>query len=192
MKLWQVAPFFSLTFGEVCNLKREDAKLPLLFSIYKPHQKWVKKGATCQSFIRKEITCYRIGTLDQFAKQNTISMIISCALSIAKIPWKGHSNNPCKKICIVWAPQMETCGTIMPINEPLALIRGSHLMLLHASRNSNGYKIPQFWGCKNQKIKISHCELVFLLIWKAELILQVNHKHLDGLVVGQHLLEWFD
>ena len=29
----------------------------------KPNQKWVKKGATGQSFIRKEITCYRIGTL---------------------------------------------------------------------------------------------------------------------------------
>ena len=29
----------------------------------KPNQKWVKKGATCQSFIQKEITCYRIGTL---------------------------------------------------------------------------------------------------------------------------------
>ena len=25
-----------------------------------------KKGATCQSFIRKEITTYRIGTLEQF------------------------------------------------------------------------------------------------------------------------------
>ena len=39
------------------------------------------------------------------------------------------------------------------------------------------------------KFKISHCESVFLLIWKVGLILQVNQKHLDGLVVGQHLLE---
>ena len=44
MKLWRVAHFFSLTFGEVCNLKREEAKLLLLFSNHKPHQKWVKKN----------------------------------------------------------------------------------------------------------------------------------------------------
>ena len=50
MKLWQVAPFLSLTFGEVCNLKREDAKLPLLFSNYKPHQKWVKKRGNLSEF----------------------------------------------------------------------------------------------------------------------------------------------
>ena len=37
----------------------------------KPNQKWVKKGATCQSFIRKEITCYRIGTLEIIQKIST-------------------------------------------------------------------------------------------------------------------------
>ena len=50
MKLWRVAHFFSLTFGEVCNLKREEGKLPLLFSNHKPHQKWVKKMGNSSEF----------------------------------------------------------------------------------------------------------------------------------------------
>ena len=48
MKLWPVAPFFhSLLVWKNQNQTKSECK----------------KGATGQSFIRKEITCYRIGTL---------------------------------------------------------------------------------------------------------------------------------
>ena len=71
MKLWPVAPFFPslLESGNIQNI----AACYFLYCckemtycnvLYVPRfQKWVKKGATSQSFIRKEITTYRIGTL---------------------------------------------------------------------------------------------------------------------------------
>ena len=46
MKLWRVAPFFSLTFGEVCYLKREEAA-SLLFSFQITNltkSEWKKRG----------------------------------------------------------------------------------------------------------------------------------------------------
>ena len=72
MKLWQVAPFFhsllvwfwfykTLQHISCTAIKKWHAAM-----FYKTKTKpkvSEKKGATCQSFIRKEITCYRIGTL---------------------------------------------------------------------------------------------------------------------------------
>ena len=49
--------------------------------LYVPRfQKWVKKGATGQSFIRKEITTYRIGTLVAIVEINFV--IEECYLVI--------------------------------------------------------------------------------------------------------------
>ena len=72
MKLWPVAPFFSLTFGIGEHTKH--CSMSFLYSSTKNDmlQCFVcslipkvseKKGATGQSLIRKEITSYRIGTL---------------------------------------------------------------------------------------------------------------------------------
>ena len=65
MKLWPVAPFFSLTFGWVFFLKREEDSLACsLFEKKTQPKVSKKKGATGQSFIRKEITTYRIAALE--------------------------------------------------------------------------------------------------------------------------------
>ena len=71
MKLWPVAPFFHslLEWGNIqkiaaCHFFTAVQEMTCCNVLYVPRfQKWVKKGATGQSFIRKEITSYRIGTL---------------------------------------------------------------------------------------------------------------------------------
>ena len=63
MKLWLVAQFFSLPFGIGEHTKH--CTISFLYSSTRNDMlksEW-KKGATSQSFIRKEITSYRIGTL---------------------------------------------------------------------------------------------------------------------------------
>ena len=73
MKLWPVAPFFSLTFGIGDHTKHWSMSFPYSSTRNDMLQCFVcspipkvseKKGATGQSFIRKEITTCRIGTLD--------------------------------------------------------------------------------------------------------------------------------
>ena len=72
MKLWPVAPYFYSLFESgkiqniaVCHFFTVVQEMTCCNVLYVPRfQKWVKKkGATGQSFIRKEITSYRIGTL---------------------------------------------------------------------------------------------------------------------------------
>ena len=50
----------------------------------KPNQKWVKKGATGQSFIRKEITTYRIATLAPFLWE-----AVECWAQLNLLFWKN-------------------------------------------------------------------------------------------------------
>ena len=91
MKLWRVAPFFSLTFGEVCYLKREEKRSCLFsFQITNLTKSEWKKGATRQSFIRKEITTYRIGTL--IAKR-----IVSPIFTLLELE---TSQTDCQKNCL--------------------------------------------------------------------------------------------
>ena len=66
MKLWPVAPFFTHLWHQGTYKTLYCFKeMTCCNVLYVPRfQKWVKKkGATAQSFIWKEITTYRIGTL---------------------------------------------------------------------------------------------------------------------------------
>ena len=49
-----------------------------------------KKGATGQSFIRKEITCYRIGTLVLSSFQATWASLCEMELELKSLDWNGN------------------------------------------------------------------------------------------------------
>ena len=72
-----------MKLGEVCKLKREEAALHLLFSNYKPHQKWVKKkGQPVRvSFGKKLLHTYRIGTLN-------LSEVFIFGQKMIKLKWE--------------------------------------------------------------------------------------------------------
>ena len=71
MKLWQVAPFFThfwnrgtyKTLQHVISCTAVKKWHAAMFCVIPDSKNEWKKWATCQSFIRKEITTYRISTL---------------------------------------------------------------------------------------------------------------------------------
>ena len=94
MKLWPVAPFLSLTFGIWEHTKH--CSMSLLYSstrndmlqcfVCSPIPKVSeKKWATGESFIRKEITSYRIGTLVSFDLSFQIWIVFLEVLSVYRL-----------------------------------------------------------------------------------------------------------
>ena len=76
MKLWPVAPFFThfwnrgtyKTLQHVISLQQYKKWHAAMFCMFPDSKSEWKKWATGQSFIRKEITTYRIGTLRGHSK----------------------------------------------------------------------------------------------------------------------------
>ena len=95
MKLWPVAPFFHFFYhfwvGATANPSKSDKKM--------------KKGETGQSFIRKEVTSYKIHTLKQKIEDIKKYFTIPVWFYIC-ISWKSqkaHSTlNQRKLLWIIW------------------------------------------------------------------------------------------